>query len=352
MKSYLSIALLSKNPCEEKSLCKKLDEIDKMKNKILRESAAKMSNFALQHLYIAKYYDAKNGQQCRPLPKVAQNSVCSLPRLSEKRQQSKSTSSPGCFEPRADCVKSKPRYRRSLSDKCLPVSPNLSDEQGPDPGDSKAQSIASQPNSPRQTTSTQNSKPKYRRSLSEVLAPTAGFMSGGEDEESENAPKRFLAWGEKENKENSYKNCGGTILKPKLSRSTSQYLAPKLDNLAQDDHEAVFDEGKEAEIPVGALKRRRQRRVTVAGETPTITREFCRWQQTVKLVKDLPKSEQAEIIRGACFLRMAVPGFSSPVKTDTPKPARQRKISTVTPPCGQQLVRATHNHPKFTALTE
>ena len=45
MKSYLSAALLSKNPCEEKSLCKKLDEIEKMKNKILRESTAKMSNF-------------------------------------------------------------------------------------------------------------------------------------------------------------------------------------------------------------------------------------------------------------------------------------------------------------------
>jgi len=67
----LSVALLNKNPCEEKLLCKKLDEIDRMKNKILRESSAKMTNFAIQHLYIVKYYDAKNGEQCRPPLKVA-----------------------------------------------------------------------------------------------------------------------------------------------------------------------------------------------------------------------------------------------------------------------------------------
>lgn len=363
MKSNLSIALLSKNPCEEKSLCKKLDEIEKMKNKILRESAAKMSNFALQHLYIAKYYDAKNGEQCRPPLKVAQNSVCALPRLTkatEKQQPPgfKKKASLPCFESRADCVTSRPRYRRSLSEKSLPLSASLVDEKGCLEGEGgKTHSISSLPNSAR-LTSAQNFKPKYRRSFSEVVAPKSFMLEKGEDaEKSENAPIKF-AWDEKENKENSKLSRGDAIFKPKYSaRSISQCVAPKLEDLAQEagkagtnlKDETALDAEKGGEIP--ALRRRRQRRLTVAGETPTITREFCRWQQTVKLVKDLPKSEQAEIFRGACFFRMAVPGFSStPVKSDTCKLARQRKISTVMPPSRQEFSPSNHGH--FTTLSK
>ena len=145
MKGYLSIAFLSKNPCEEKSLCKRLDEIEKMKKKILRESAAKMSSFALQHLYIAKYYDAKNGEQCRPPPKVSQNGACPLPRLAEKPKQGRNPHFLDRAEPSVDCTTSMPKSRRSLSEKCVPLTPK-STERDHAPVESKAPSISSQPN--------------------------------------------------------------------------------------------------------------------------------------------------------------------------------------------------------------
>lgn len=355
MKSNLSIALLSKNPCEEKSLCKKLDEIDKMKNKILRETTAKMSTFALQHLYIAKYYDAKNGEQCRPPLKVAPNSVCSLPRLTKATEKQQQQPSQACLEPRADCVTSKPRYRRSLSEKSLPLTANLAVEKGGAEDEGKTHCIGSQPSSPRRLVSAQQAKPKYRRSLSEVVAPK-GFMVGGE-KESGNAPTRFHAWDEKENEGKSQLNQGDAIvLKPKNSRSISQCVAPKLEDLKQEGckENAGTNVEKGGETPTEALIKRRkqlQRRLTVASETPTISREICRWQQTVKLVKDLPKSEQAEIFRGACFFRMAVPGFNSATSAKpAEKPPRQRKISTVMPPCRQELTPTTHGH--FTALNK
>ncbi len=349
MKSSLSIALLSKNPCEEKSLCKKLDEIDKMKNKILQETTAKMSNFALQHLYIAKYYDAKNGEQCRPPLKVAPNSVCSLPRLTKGTEKQQQQPSQACLEPRGDCVTSKPRYRRSFSEKSLTLSANLADEKGGVEDEGKTHSTCSQPSSPRRLVSAQQAKPKYRRSLSEVVAPKH-FMVGGE-KESGNAPTRFHAWDEKEN------SGDAAILKPKNSRSISQCVAPKLEGLTQEGckENAGTNAEKGGETPAEALIKRRkqlQRRVTVASETaPTISKEICRWQQTVKLVKDLPKSEQAEIFRGACFFRMAVPGFNSatPAKP-AEKPTRQRKISTVMPPCRQELSPTAHSH--FTTLNK
>lgn len=351
MKSYLSIALLSKNPCEEKSLCKKLDEIDKMKNKILRETTAKMSNFALQHLYIAKYYDSKNGKQCRPPLKVASNSVCSLPRLTKATEKEQQRPSQACFEPRTDCVTSKPRHRRSLSEKSLALTANLADEKRDAEDEGKTQSIFSEPSSPRRLVSAQQSKPKYRRSLSDVMAPKRLVM-GGEEEQSGNAPTRFHAWDEKENEgESTVNNGDATILKPKNSRSISQCVAPKLEDLAQEaecKENAGTNAKKGDETPSEALIKRRkqlQRRLTVATETPTTSREVCRWQQTVKLVKDLPKSEQAEILRGACFFRMAVPGFnSSTITKPTEKPTRQRKISTVMPPCRQKLTPTIHGH--------
>lgn len=62
MKSYLFIVFLSKNLCEEKLLCKRLDEIEKMKKKIFCELVVKMLSFVFQYLYIVKYYDVKNGE--------------------------------------------------------------------------------------------------------------------------------------------------------------------------------------------------------------------------------------------------------------------------------------------------
>lgn len=62
MKSYLLVILLRKNLCEEKFFCKKFDEIEKKKNKILWEFIVKIFNFVLKYLYIVKYYDVKNGE--------------------------------------------------------------------------------------------------------------------------------------------------------------------------------------------------------------------------------------------------------------------------------------------------
>ena len=109
-----------------------------------------------------------------------------------------------------------------------------------------------------------------------------------------------------------------------------------------------IDPEKEGEnsTPDGEAVIKRRRRLTVATETLSVRREgICRWQQTVKLVKDLPKSEQAEIFRGACFLRTAVPGFNNSIPAEKlENTARQRKISTSIPPYRQKLT------PKFTAL--
>ena len=360
MKSYLSIALLSKNSREEKSLCKKLDEIDKMKNKILRESTAKMSNFALKHLYIAKYYDAKNGEQCRLPLKVAHNSVCFLPplRKADKLQQQHGfdeSTTPACFDPRIDCATSRPKYRRSIPEKRLPLPRNLTEEKVV-AGENKAHSIESQPNSARWLASDQKSKPKCRRSVSEDVAPTS-FMLAGEDGQSGNAQRRFYAWEEKENEAKSpLSRDEATILKPFKPRGTSQCEAPKLEEQGntgtnvKDETGMAPQKGGRNRIPdrEALIKRRKQfqRSLTVATETPSVRREgICRWQQTVKFVKDLPKSEQAEIFRGACFFKMAVPGFNSstPAKL-AEKPARQQKISTITPPYRQKLT------PNFTAL--
>lgn len=361
----LSVALLNRNPCEEKSLCKKLDEIDRMKNKILRESSAKMTNFAIQHLYIMKYYDAKNGEQCRPPLKVAKESVCSLPRLTtgERKPQSrrmfnKSSSLPERFE-RRDCATAWPRRHRSLSDpKSPPLSEvNLAGEKGSVAVDNhKSQG---EPNSDRtdHLKSVQVSKPKSGRSLSEV-APPKSLMLDGPSAQPQNTSRRSHAWAEKENEENQSKvNCSDSALKQKYSRSLSQCVAPSKLSLIQSQEGSLpaTDEGSQKEreegtdarkgsaIQTEGVKERRQlqRRITVAGETPSISREFCRWQQTVKLVKDLPKSEQAEIFRGACFFRMALPPrYVSPQKHDK-RAGRQRKISTITDPCRQELSPST-----------
>ena len=365
MKNYFSIALLSKNPCEEKSLCKKLDEIEKMKNKILRQSTAKMSNFALKHLYITKYYDAKNGEQCRLPLKVDQNSVCSLPPLTKpnkaQQQHGFDESTSPCSDPRTDCATSKPNYRRSLSGKCLPLSMNLAEKKGI-VGENKAHSIDRLPNS-RRLASDRQSKPKCCRSLSEVVAPTSLNLEGEGVELSGNAKKRFHAWDEK--KEEAKSSLGrdeATMCKPSRPRSISQCVAPKLEDLAQEiskgntgtstKDEAGIDAEKESENPTpdreALTKRRKQfhRRLTVATETPSVRKEGnCRWQQTVKMVKDLPKSEQAEVFRGACFFRIAVPGFNSSTSTKpAEKPARERKISTSMLPRRQELT------PNFNAL--
>ena len=359
--SNLSVALLSKNPCEEKSLRKKLDEIDKMKNKFLRQSAAKMTNFAIQHLYIAKYYDAKNGEQCRPPLKVAQESVCCLPRLTTKRQQSsrqhmlkKSASSSECFE-RRDCATSRPSHRRSLLEKSLSLSEiGLAAEKESAPISTDADcNSQDKPKSARADYATTAEVPKQKcggRSLSEVTPPKSVMLD--KSAQSENAPRRFHAWTEKENKETlSTVTRSNSVYKPKYRGSLSQCVSPsKLPffesqqgtlSAQEEDCEKVNEEGselkdggKEGGIHQEAVKGRSlQRRVTVASEAPYISREVCRWQQTVKLVKDLPKSEQAEILRGACFFRMALP-FSYVPKPDKPvRPAgRQRKTSTITAP--------------------
>lgn len=359
----LSIALLSKNPCEEKSLCKKLDEIDKMKNKILRESAAKMSNFAIQHLYIAKYYDAKNGEQCRPPLKVAQDSVCTLPRLTGERKQSanvfkKNASLPECFE-RRDCATSRPNYRRSLSDKSLPLSEvNVrgDEKESATTDDCKSQE---KPNSARSNhESSQVSKPKCGRSLSDV-APSKSL---DEHAQPGNTQRRFHAWRvEKENEETQIKvNLRDPAFKPKYYRNRSLSLcagSSKLPLVQPQEGGSILggekmmrEEGSNAAGKEGGIshteavkgRRQLQRRVTVAGDAPYINREFSRWQQTVKLVKDLPKSEQAEIFRGACFFRMALPNSRYVPAQKPEKPAeRQRKISTVTAPCRQELSPST-----------
>ena len=368
MKSYLSIALLSKNPCEEKSLYKNLDEIEKMKNKILRESTAKMSNFALKHLYIVKYYDARNGEQ-RLLPlKVAQNSVCSLPPLTkaekpQQRQGFDESTSPPCFDQKTDCTTSRPKCRRSLSDKCLPLSRNSAEEKGVLGGE-KDHDIDSPSNKARCPASDRQSKPKNRRrTLSEVVTPTSFILAGEEDGQTGNPLRRVHAWDKKKNEEISpLDRDEATILKPFKPRSISLCVAPNLEDVAQEiikentgtsaKDGTGIDGEKGAENPIldreALIKRRKQfqRRLTVATETPSVRREgICRWHQTVKLVKDLPQSEQVEIFRGACFFRMAVPGFNSstPAKP-VEKPARQRKISTTMPPCRQELT------PNFTAF--
>ena len=341
----LSIALLSKNPSEEKSLCKKLDEIDKMKHKVLRESAAKMNNFAIQHLYIAKYYDAKNGEKCRPRLKIAQNSVCSLPRLTGERKQQpshvykESTSLPKNFG-RSDCATARPSYHRSLSDKALSLSEvNLRDEK---------ESVAS----------AQASRPKRGRSISEIAPPKSVTLDGSAKPVS--TAGNFHAWAEKEDERNRSKvNNSDPAFKRKYSRSLSLCFAPSKLALFQPQERKLLtkdleessekvregtDAGKWSGIHSEGDKGRRrlQRRVTVSGETPSITREFCRWQKTVKLVKDLPKSEQAEIFRGACFFRMPLPSrYVPPHKPDKAPVERQRKVSTVTEPCRQELSPST-----------
>ena len=332
----LSIALLSKNPSEEKSLCKKLDEIDRMKNKILRESAEKMTNFAIQHLYIVKYYDTKNGEQCRPRLKIAQNSVLSLPRLTaDRKQQSphmykKSTSLPKNFG-RSDCATARPSYHRSLSGKGLTLSEAVNSRE-------EKESIAS----------TQASKAKSARRISEVGTPPKSSTLDG-SAKPVSTTGSFHAWGQKEG-EGTQKNCSKVNLsepafKPK-TRSLSLCFAPSKLSLFQPQEEGSekerkgTDAGKCSGIHNEGDKGRRrlQRRVTVAGETPSITKEFCRWQKTVKLVKDLPKSEQAEIFRGACFSRMPLPTrYVPPHKPDKAPFGRQRKVSTITEPCRQEL---------------
>lgn len=339
----LSIALLSKNPSEEKSLCKKLDEIDKMKHKVRRESAEKMTNFAIQHLNIVKYYDANNREQCRPRLKIAQNSVCSLPRLTGERKQQpphmykESTSLPKNFA-RSDCATARPSYHRSLSDKALSFSEvNLSDEK---------ESFAS----------AQTSKPKRGRSISEIAPPKSVTLGGSAKPVS--TAGNFHAWAEKEDERNRFKvNNSDPAFKRKYSRSLCfapsklalfqpqerKLLTQDLEESSEKVREGT-DAGKWSGIHNEGDKGRRrlQRRVTVSGETPSITREFCRWQKTVKLVKDLPKSEQAEIFRGACFFRMPLPSrYVPPHKPNKAPVERQRKVSTVTEPCRQELSPST-----------
>lgn len=124
-------------------------------------------------------------------------------------------------EPSADCTTSMPKSRRSLSEKCVPLTPK-STERDHAPVESKAPSISSQPNYVPRIASAQKSEPKYRRSVSDVVAPIPSLMFVGEDEESENAPRRLNAWDLKEDKEN-LKSCNNALLK----RKVSQYLAPK-----------------------------------------------------------------------------------------------------------------------------
>ena len=342
----LSIALLSKNPSEEKSLCKKLDEIDKMKHKVLRESAAKMNNFAIQHLYIAKYYDAKNGEQCRPRLKIAQNSVCYLPRLTGERKQQpshmykESTSLPKNFGRTAIAQLPGPAITGACRTRHLCLSEvNLSDEK---------ESVAS----------AQASKPKRGRSISEIAPPKSVTLDGSAKPVS--TAGNFHAWAEKEDERNRSKvNNSDPAFKRKYSRSLSLCFAPSKLALFQPQERKLLTkdleessekvrEGTDAEKWSGIHsegdkgRRRLQRRVTVSGETPSITREFCRWQKTVKLVKDLPKSEQAEIFRGACFFRMPLPSrYVPPHKPDKAPVERQRKVSTVTEPCKQELSPST-----------
>ena len=383
--SYLSLALLSKNPCEEKSLYKKLEDIDKMKNKILRQSAAKMTNFAIQHLYIAKYYDAKNGEQCRPPLKVAQESVGALPRLTPLRKQSeqslrqvvrKSTSLPETFDGK-DCAtsNSRPTFRRSMSDKSLSLSELNS------VAEKVKSSITTQDGEiteekPKSATADVTEARWAGRRLSEASSPKSNILDNGA-QPAENIPGKFHAWTEKENEEKTSPTTvinGNSGLKPKYRRSLSQScVAPSkvLRRQAQQGDLAV-GEGFGKEIEKGnepkderklsgirhreaAQDRRRlQRRVTVASGAPSITREVCRWQQTVKLVKDLPKNEQAEIFRGACFLRMALPSSSIP-KLDKPYhessvSGRQRKISTIIAPCRQELSSSNWTTAKYDPL--
>lgn len=374
--SYLSLALLSKNPCEEKSLYKKLEEIDKMKNKILRQSAAKMTNFAIQHLYIAKYYDTKNGEQCRAPLKVAQESVDTLPRLTPLRKKSeqslrqvfrKSTSFPETFDSKDRATSnSRSTFRRSLSDKSLSLS--------------ELNSVGEKVESSITTEDDEITKEKPKSATADVTAARCAGPSGFSEasplksnildngaQPAENIPGKFYAWTEKENEE---KTSPTTVinddsgLKPKYRRSLSQSYVASSKLLRRQSQQGDFAvEGCEKEIEKGNEpkderklsgirhrdavqdRRRLQRRITVASGAPSITREVCRWQQTVKLVKDLPKNEQAEIFRGACFLRMALP--SSTISTTIPKPdkpyhessvlRRQRKISTITVPCRREL---------------
>ena len=370
--SYLSLALLSKNPCEEKSLYKKLEDIDRMKNKILRQSAAKMTNFAIQHLYIAKYYDAKNGEQCRPPLKVGQESVGTLPRLTPLRKQSeqslrqvvrKSTSLPETFDCKDYATSnSRPTFRRSLSDKSLSLSELNS------VGEKVKSSITTQDGEiteekPKCATADVTAARWAGRRFSEASSPKSNILDNGA-QPAENIPGKFHAWTEKETEEKISPTTvinGDSGLKPKYRRSLSQssVAPPKpLRRQSQQGDLAVGegfgkeiekgnepkDEGKLSRIRQREAvqdRRRLQRRVTVASGAPSITREVCRWQQTVKLVKDLPKKEQAEIFRGACFLRIALPSSTIP-KTDKPYHESsvlgpRRKISTVTAPSRQEL---------------
>lgn len=370
--SYLSLALLSKNPCEEKSLYKKLEDIDRMKNKILRQSAAKMTNFAIQHLYIAKYYDAKNGEQCRPPLKVAQESVGTLPRLTPLRKQSeqslrqvvrKSTSLPETFDCK-DCAtsNSRPTFRRSLSDKSLSLSELNS------VGEKVKSSITTQDGEiteekPKSATADVTAARWAGRRFYEASSPKSNILDNGA-QPAENIPGKFHAWTEKENEEKTLPTTvvnGDSGLKPKYRRSLSQssVAPPKPLRRQSQQGDLAVGKGFGKEIEKGNEpkderklsgicqreavqdRRRLQRRVTVASGAPSITREVCRWQQTVKLVKDLPKNEQAEIFRGACFLRMALPSSTIP-KPDKPYHessvlGRQRKISSITAPCRQEL---------------
>jgi len=315
----------------------------------------------VQHLYIAKYYDAKNGEQRRLPLKVAQNNVCSLPALTKaaKLQQQLvfgESAPPSCLDPKTDCATSRPKYGRSLPDKCLPLSRNLVEEKGVAERENEAHSIETQPSNGCCIASDRQSKPKYR-SFSEVVAPKGIMLA----DESGKAQRRCHAWNQRVNRgKSSMDRAEDTTLKPFRPRSISQIVAPKLEDIAQEiskenagtsakDETAGIGEEKRRENPhpnrEALIKKRKQfqRRLTVATETPSVRREsICRWHQTVKLVKDLPKSEQAEIFRGACFFRMAVPRFNSstPAKS-AEKPARQRKISTTTPPSGSQELTAT-----------
>ena len=287
-------------------------------------------------MYIAKYYDAKNGEQRRLPLKVAQNSVCSLPPLTKagKPQQQlvfDESTSPSCFDPKTDSATSRPNYGRSLHDKSLPLSRNLAEEEGVAERENKAHSIESQPSNSRWLASDLQSKPKLRRSFSEVVTPTGILLA----DKSGNVQRRLHAWNEKENHvKSSMDRAEGTIMMPFRLRSISQSVAPKLEDLAQEisrenagpnaKDEIGIDEEKRGENPdpdrEALMKKRKQfqRRLTVATETPSVRREsICRWQQTVKLVKDMPKSEQAEIFRGACFFRMALPGYNSPTPAIT-----------------------------------
>lgn len=356
-----------------------------MKNKILRQSAAKMTNFAIQHLYIAKYYDAKNGEQCRPPLKVAQESVGTLPRLTPLRKQSeqslrqvvrKSTSLPETFD-RKDCAtsNSRPTFRRSLSDKSLSLSELNS------VGEKLKSSIATQDGEitdekPKSATADVTAARWADRRFSEASSPKSKILDNGV-QPAENIPGKFHAWTEKENEEKTSPTTvinGDSGLKPKNRRSLSlSCVAPSkpLHRQPQQGDLAV-GEGLGKEIEKGNEpkderklsgichreavqdRRRLHRRVTVASGAPSITREVCRWQQTVKLVKDLPKNEQAEIFRGACFLRMALPSSTIPKPDkpyhESPVLGRQRKIGTITAPCRQELSSSKWTTAKYNPL--